>query len=185
MRLFPQLAYKSMFVPTREWLMPLIHRFWSVNDFPFFPSKANRSEFQSQSLSQQFTGSNQMFFVSCSFLFLGHWRQLFFYLKTSSRQIYSIVNLYVPLRRHFPISRRKALQGNRKRGRPRNSWRRSTLREAGRSRRKVRYFVADPDKWEKLLDDLCSCWNCRIYYYYYYYYHHHHHHHYQTQSQGY
>jgi hypothetical protein len=47
-------------------------------------------------------------------------------------------------------------QRNRGRGRPRNSWRRSTLREAGRSWSELRYLAADQDKWKKLVDDLCS-----------------------------
>jgi hypothetical protein len=47
-------------------------------------------------------------------------------------------------------------QGNRGRGRPRNSWRRSTLREAGRSWSELRYLAVDQDKWEKPGDDLCS-----------------------------
>jgi hypothetical protein len=33
-------------------------------------------------------------------------------------------------------------QGNRRRGRPRNSWRRSTLREAGRSWGELRYLFS-------------------------------------------
>jgi hypothetical protein len=33
--------------------------------------------------------------------------------------------------------------------RPRNNWRRSTLREAGRSWSGLRYLVADRDKWKK------------------------------------
>jgi hypothetical protein len=35
-------------------------------------------------------------------------------------------------------------------GRPRNSPRRSTLREAGRSWSELRYLVADQDKWKTL-----------------------------------
>jgi hypothetical protein len=62
-------------------------------------------------------------------------------------------------------------EGKRVRGRPRNSWRRSTLIEAGRSWSKLRYLVAVWDKWKQIVDDLCSWWNYRIYH------HHHHHHH--------
>jgi hypothetical protein len=47
-------------------------------------------------------------------------------------------------------------QGNRERGRPRNSWRRSTLREAGRNCSELRYLAADREKWEKPVEDLCS-----------------------------
>jgi hypothetical protein len=47
-------------------------------------------------------------------------------------------------------------QGNRGRGRPRNSWRRSSLREAVRSWSELRYLAADRDKWKKFVDDLCS-----------------------------
>jgi hypothetical protein len=46
-------------------------------------------------------------------------------------------------------------QGDRGRGRPTNSWRRSTLREVG-SWSELRYLAADQDTWEKLVDDLCS-----------------------------
>jgi hypothetical protein len=60
-------------------------------------------------------------------------------------------------------------QGNRGSGRPRNSWRRSTLREAGRSSSELRYLAADREIWKRLVDGLCSSWNYRIYYYYYYY----------------
>jgi hypothetical protein len=40
-------------------------------------------------------------------------------------------------------------QGNRKRGRPRNSWRRSVIKEAVRS-------WNDRQKWKELIDNLCS-----------------------------
>jgi hypothetical protein len=40
-------------------------------------------------------------------------------------------------------------QGNRGRGRPRHSWRRSTLREAARSWSELRYLVVDQDKQRK------------------------------------
>jgi hypothetical protein len=48
-------------------------------------------------------------------------------------------------------------QGNRGRGRPRNSWKVSTLREAGRSWSELRYLVADQDKWKKPVDYLLVC----------------------------
>jgi hypothetical protein len=47
-------------------------------------------------------------------------------------------------------------QGKRGSGRPRNSWRGSTLREAGRSWSELRYLAADREKWKKPVDDLCS-----------------------------
>jgi len=37
-------------------------------------------------------------------------------------------------------------QGNRKRGRPRNSWRRSVIKEAGRSWNELRFLAADRQK---------------------------------------
>jgi hypothetical protein len=37
-------------------------------------------------------------------------------------------------------------QGNRKRGRPRNSWSRSVNKEAGRSRNELRFLAADRRK---------------------------------------
>jgi len=43
-------------------------------------------------------------------------------------------------------------QGNRKRGRPRNSWRRSVIKEAGRSW----FLAADRQKWKGPIDSLCS-----------------------------
>jgi hypothetical protein len=39
-------------------------------------------------------------------------------------------------------------QGNRKRGRPRNSWRRSVIKEAGRSWNELRFLAADRQKWK-------------------------------------
>ena len=47
-------------------------------------------------------------------------------------------------------------QGNRKRGRPRNSWRRSVIKEAGRSWNELRFLAADRQKWKGLMDNLCS-----------------------------
>jgi hypothetical protein len=46
-------------------------------------------------------------------------------------------------------------QGKRERERPRNSWRRSTVREAGKSWSELRYLAADREKRKKLVDDLC------------------------------
>ena len=48
------------------------------------------------------------------------------------------------------------IQGNRKRGRPRNSWRRSVIKEAGRSWNELRFLAADRRKWKELIDNLCS-----------------------------
>jgi hypothetical protein len=47
-------------------------------------------------------------------------------------------------------------QGNRKRGRPRNSWRRSVITEAGRSWNELRFLATDTQKWKRLIDNLCS-----------------------------
>ena len=48
-------------------------------------------------------------------------------------------------------------QGNRKkRGSPRNSWRRSVIKEAGRSWNELRFLAADRQKWKGLIDNLCS-----------------------------
>ena len=47
-------------------------------------------------------------------------------------------------------------QGNRKRSRPRNSWRRSVIKEAGRSWNELRFLAADRQKWKGLIDNLCS-----------------------------
>ena len=46
--------------------------------------------------------------------------------------------------------------GNRKRGRPRNSWRESVIKEAGRSWNELRYLAADRRKRKGLIDNLCS-----------------------------
>jgi hypothetical protein len=47
--------------------------------------------------------------------------------------------------------------GSRKRGRPRNSWWRSTLTEAGkRSWRELRPIARDRRKWKELVDNLYS-----------------------------
>ena len=47
-------------------------------------------------------------------------------------------------------------QGNRKSGRPRNSWRRSVIKETGRSWNELRFLAADRQKWKGLIDNLCS-----------------------------
>ena len=47
-------------------------------------------------------------------------------------------------------------QGSRKRGRPKNSWIRSVIKEAGRSWNKLRFLAADRQKWKELIDNLCS-----------------------------
>jgi hypothetical protein len=47
-------------------------------------------------------------------------------------------------------------KGNRKRGRPKNSWRRSVMKEAGRSWNELRFLAADRQKWKGLIDNLCS-----------------------------
>jgi len=47
-------------------------------------------------------------------------------------------------------------QGNGKRGRPRNSWRRSVIKEAGRSWNELRFLAADRQKWKGLIENLCS-----------------------------
>jgi hypothetical protein len=47
-------------------------------------------------------------------------------------------------------------RGNRKRGRPRNSWRRSVIKEAGRSWNELSCLAADRQKWKGLIDNLCS-----------------------------
>jgi len=45
---------------------------------------------------------------------------------------------------------------SRKRGRPKNSWRRSVIKEAGRSWNELRFLAADRQKWKGLIDNLCS-----------------------------
>jgi hypothetical protein len=57
-------------------------------------------------------------------------------------------------------------QGSRKRGRPKNSWRRSVIKEAGRSWNELRFLAADRQKWKELIDNLCSSRNNRLYYYF-------------------
>jgi hypothetical protein len=47
-------------------------------------------------------------------------------------------------------------QGNRKRGRPKNSWRKSVIKEAGRSWNELRFLATDRQKWKGLIDNLCS-----------------------------
>jgi hypothetical protein len=47
-------------------------------------------------------------------------------------------------------------QVNRKRSRPRNSWRRSVMKEAGRSWNELRFLAANRQKWKGLIDNLCS-----------------------------
>ena len=47
-------------------------------------------------------------------------------------------------------------QGNRKRGRANNNWRRSVNKEAGRSWNELRFLAADRQKWKGFIDNLCS-----------------------------
>jgi hypothetical protein len=47
-------------------------------------------------------------------------------------------------------------QGSRNRGRPKKSWRRSVIKEAGRSWNELRFLEADRQKWKELVDHLCS-----------------------------
>ena len=47
-------------------------------------------------------------------------------------------------------------QGNRKRGRPKNSWRRSVIKEAGRSWNELMFLAADRQKWKEFVDNLHS-----------------------------
>ena len=37
-----------------------------------------------------------------------------------------------------------------------NSWRRSVIKEAGRSWNELRFLAADRQKWKGLIDNLCS-----------------------------
>ena len=45
---------------------------------------------------------------------------------------------------------------NRKRGRPRKSWRRSVIKEAGRSWNELRFLAVDRQEWKGLVDNLSS-----------------------------
>jgi hypothetical protein len=47
-------------------------------------------------------------------------------------------------------------QGNRKKGRPRNSRRRSVIKEVGISWNELRFLAANRQKWKELIDNLCS-----------------------------
>ena len=47
-------------------------------------------------------------------------------------------------------------QGNSKRGRLKNTWRRSIIKEAGRSWNELSFLAADRQKWKGLTDNLCS-----------------------------
>ena len=47
-------------------------------------------------------------------------------------------------------------QGNRKRGRPKNSWRRTVIKEAGRSWNELSFLADDRQKWKELVDKLRS-----------------------------
>jgi hypothetical protein len=47
-------------------------------------------------------------------------------------------------------------QGNRKRGRPKISWRRSVTKELGRKWKELWFLAADRQKWKELIDNLCS-----------------------------
>jgi hypothetical protein len=47
-------------------------------------------------------------------------------------------------------------QGSRKRGKPKNSWKRSVTKETGRSWNELRFLAANRQKWKELLDNPCS-----------------------------
>jgi hypothetical protein len=47
-------------------------------------------------------------------------------------------------------------QGNRKRGRPKTSWRRLVIKVTGRSWNELRFLAADRQKWREFIDNLCS-----------------------------
>ena len=47
-------------------------------------------------------------------------------------------------------------QGSRKVGRPKNSWRRSVIKEAGKFWNDLRFPAADRQKWKELMDNLHS-----------------------------
>jgi hypothetical protein len=47
-------------------------------------------------------------------------------------------------------------QGSRNRGRPKASWRRSVIKEAGRSWTELWFLAAGRQKWRELIDNLCS-----------------------------
>jgi hypothetical protein len=48
------------------------------------------------------------------------------------------------------------METSRKRGRPKNSWRRSVIKEVSRSWNELRFLAADRQKWKELIDNLCS-----------------------------
>jgi hypothetical protein len=65
------------------------------------------------------------------------------------------------LRKNDAVPSKAALQWNpqglRKRGIPRNSWRRSTLSECGsRSWSELRFIAGDRRKWKDFVDNVCS-----------------------------
>jgi len=41
-------------------------------------------------------------------------------------------------------------------GRPKNSWRRSVMKEAARSWNELRFLAVDRQKWKGLIDNICS-----------------------------
>jgi hypothetical protein len=43
-----------------------------------------------------------------------------------------------------------------KAGRPKNSWRKSVIKKAGRSWNELRFLSADRQKWKELVVNLCS-----------------------------
>jgi hypothetical protein len=47
-------------------------------------------------------------------------------------------------------------QGNTKRGRPKNRWRRLVIKEVGRSWNELRFLAADRHKWRELIENPCS-----------------------------
>jgi sarcosine oxidase delta subunit len=70
------------------------------------------------------------------------------YAKTEEIRVNNIVDRPITIenREINQVTNFCYLRSNRGRGRPRNSWRRSTLREAARSWSELRYLAADREK---------------------------------------
>jgi hypothetical protein len=59
-------------------------------------------------------------------------------------------------RRNTKGSLRVESSGKQMRGRPKNSWRRSVIKEVGRSWNELRLLAADRQNWKEFVVNLCS-----------------------------
>ena len=125
-----------------------------------FPPRLILSSKDFQVVSVHSVYNSALFLPSrcCSFLLhvVANWICIFLVSSGTGSACSSYQNLFIP----FVVKSKATLlwnpQGSRKRGRPKNSWRRSVIKEAGRSWNELMFLAADRQKWKELIYNLCS-----------------------------